>query len=90
MTSTLKLSIIVSGLLLATLLAPARADTSAGAELFKNSCARCHGPDPRQLKTATDDIAELLKSGSIRRHRFSLSDQDLSTLMAYLLEARSD
>jgi mono/diheme cytochrome c family protein len=61
----------------------AYADELQGAKLFQNNCARCHA-SPAGIKADPANIPAILKSGSIRRHRFSLSDDDINTITAYL------
>jgi hypothetical protein len=52
-------------------------------EFFQQTCARCHHSGPDAFRTSPDKIPDLLRSGSIRQHRFSLSEEELEKLMVY-------
>lgn len=61
-------------------------DTSAqrGAAVYDKQCASCHGSTPARLKTPPDEVPALLRSGTVRAHRFSLADADMQALLDYL------
>jgi hypothetical protein len=48
----------------------------------------CHDPRPATLKTPADKVPDLLRSGTIRSHRFTLEDADMQALVDYLKESR--
>lgn len=60
------------------------ADRDAGQQLFEASCARCHS---QGLSTAPDELAAVLRTRSIPRHRFVLSDEQVRQLAEYLRTA---
>ena len=70
-------------------LLPACADPSAGRALFEQQCQQCHRAGASALRTPVADIPAKLKSGSIRPHRFQLSDNQLRDLEAYLTEIKA-
>ncbi len=59
------------------------AQSSDGAQLFSNNCMQCHR-NPAVIRTNPDDIAALLKTGSIRPHRFRLMDNEIDKIVQYL------
>jgi len=64
----------------------ARADdaiASPGRTLFEQNCQRCHGATPT-FKTRADELAGFLRAGTVRPHRFTLSDAELEQLAAYV------
>lgn len=73
-------------------LAPAAAAGDAelrrGESVYAQSCADCHGSQPGGLKTAPEQISDLLRAGKVRAHRFSLDEADLQALAEYLKSAR--
>jgi mono/diheme cytochrome c family protein len=60
------------------------ADVGKGQTAFQSTCVRCHTAGPTGLKTPPGDLAAVLKSGTIRKHRFMLSDTDIEDLTAYV------
>jgi len=58
---------------------------SEGERQFQQHCSRCH-QSPRQLETPADQIFNMLKSGSIRLHRFELDDETIRHIVAYISE----
>lgn len=63
-------------------------DIERGARVYDSQCVYCHDADPAKLKTPASQVPDLLRSGQIRAHRFTLEDADLQALVAYLKEAR--
>ncbi|PKM05260.1 MAG: Ni/Fe hydrogenase [Gammaproteobacteria bacterium HGW-Gammaproteobacteria-7] len=55
-----------------------------GAAVYDSQCASCHGSIPASLKTPPDMVAPMLRSGKVPAHRFSLTDDDMQALLAYL------
>lgn len=56
-----------------------------GQHLYEDNCAYCHSTDPSEFKTEPGNIAELLRSGSIRSHRrLEFSNDQLNILEKYL------
>ncbi len=74
--------------LLSILPAIAMAQPDTGKMLFESRCARCHA-GPASLKTAPNRVAELLRAGTVRQHRFVLSGTQLSAIAEYLRAAES-
>lgn len=75
----------------ATALAASKLGTSSterGAAVYDGNCVYCHDADPASLKTPSDEVPSLLRSGKIRSHRFTLEDADMQALVDYLKEAR--
>lgn len=72
--------------------APAVAASDAelrhGESVYAQRCAHCHGSQPGGLKTAPEQIPDLLRAGKVRAHRFSLDEADLQALAEYLKSAR--
>jgi mono/diheme cytochrome c family protein len=62
------------------------ADAAAGRQVYEATCARCHGPTPIQFSTEPDALGEFLQSGSVRSHRFSLSETEIEALVRYVTE----
>jgi|GEM_PF-4734797 len=75
-------------LLLGILPVVAVAQAETGKTLFESRCARCHD-GPASLKTEPDRVAALLRAGTVRQHRFTLSGTQLSAIAEYLRTARS-
>jgi hydrogenase small subunit len=72
-------------------LAAAQRGTSSverGAAVYDGNCVYCHETNPAKLKTPPQDVPALLRSGSIRSHRFTLDDGDMQALVNYLKESR--
>jgi hydrogenase small subunit len=72
-------------------LAAAQAGKSSverGAAVYDSNCVYCHDPRPATLKTPADKVPDLLRSGTIRSHRFTLEDADMQALVDYLKESR--
>ena len=72
-------------------LAAAQAGKSSverGAAVYDSNCVYCHDPHPATLKTPADKVPDLLRSGTIRSHRFTLEDADMQALVDYLKESR--
>ncbi len=59
-----------------------------GAELYQSQCIYCHDADPVHFRTATDDIAGLFESGTLRAHRFKLDSEETRALVEYFRESR--
>jgi mono/diheme cytochrome c family protein len=76
-------------LLLALPAAAFAADASKGQAVFQSNCVRCHSGGPVALKTQPGDLAAVLKSGTIRKHRFMLGDADIEDLTAYVESLRA-
>jgi len=55
---------------------------SAGHTLFEQNCQRCHGATPA-FKTRADELAGFLRAGTVRPHRFTLSNVELEQIAAY-------
>jgi mono/diheme cytochrome c family protein len=55
----------------------------AGRALFENNCKCCHGTPPNFM-TRPDELADFLRAGTVRLHRFTLDDRELEQLAAYL------
>lgn len=68
--------------------AAAAAQAESGQALFETRCARCHA-NPAGLKTVPTRVAGVLRDGSVRQHRFTLSDVELKALTDYLAAARA-
>ena len=68
---------------------PACADPDAGRALFEARCIRCHGGGAATLKTTPAQLPAVLTSGTLRAHRFTLSDRDIAALQAYLTQVKS-
>lgn len=60
--------------------------TQQGAEVFDSHCASCHA-NPASLKTPPTDVSALLRSNTVRSHRFSLDEPDMQALLEYLKDA---
>ena len=60
--------------------------TQQGAEVFDSNCASCH-TNPARLKTPPTDVPALLRSNTVRSHRFSLDEPDMQALVEYLKDA---
>lgn len=80
----------LAGLLAGPLLLPVHADTTAGRLLFERQCSDCHRAGPGALRTPVAQIPALLKAGTVRRHRFSLTEDQLQELAAYLTGIKAD
>lgn len=61
---------------------------SSDNEFFEQTCARCHHSGPDAFHTSPDKIPDLLRSGSIRQHRFSLSEEELEKITVYFSQQR--
>lgn len=71
-------------LLLASPFAALAADAIQGKILYQSTCVRCHRADQGRLQTPPDQMAEVLRSGRINPHRFTLSETELDNLVEYL------
>jgi hydrogenase small subunit len=65
-------------------LAAQDASAQRGAAVYDKQCASCHGSTPAKLKTPVDEVPALLRSGTVRSHRFDLADADKQALLEYL------
>lgn len=81
--------LIVASVLASQAALTACADPSAGRTLFDEQCSVCHRAGASALHTSAAEIPDLLQSGSIRPHRFQLSDGQLRDLEAYLAEVQA-
>lgn len=52
-------------------------------ELFKNTCASCHH-SPDAVRKSENVISNALTPGIVRKHRFTLTDEEKSILIQYL------
>lgn len=75
------------GLLMTWAAAVCPADVSTGRTLFDNTCMRCHRSGPAGFDTPVEAMPDVLGSGTIRAHRFQLSDSQLQALVEYLTQA---
>ena len=64
------------------------ANSAEGDKLFQQYCARCH-QTATAIKTSPDEIMPLLKSGTIRPHRFSIDDDTLEAIVSYIKQVNS-
>jgi hypothetical protein len=55
-----------------------------GASLFYENCARCHRDGPRSVLAPANKLEDILKSGSIRQHRFNLTNEEISIITDYI------
>lgn len=56
-----------------------------GQHLYEDNCVYCHSENPNEFTTPADDIAKLLRSGSIRSHnRLDFSDDQLNILQQFI------
>ena len=62
-------------------------EISAGKAIFDRLCANCH-QTPTSIKTSTAELKTRLSSGSIRQHRFQLSDDELVQVTEYIKSVR--
>ncbi|MFO8024650.1 c-type cytochrome [Thiohalophilus sp.] len=84
-TPSTRLSILCSiGIMFST---PA-VSAAEGKHLFQQHCSRCH-QTPAKLTTPPDQLPELLRSDTIRPHRFELDDEALRHIVAYINQERS-
>lgn len=74
----------ISLLLLAFPLGALGADAIQGKILYQSTCVRCHRTDQGRLQTPPSQVPEVLRSGRISPHRFTLSETDLDNLVEYL------
>lgn len=76
-------------LLTGSLIFPGSQALASGSDrLFEQHCSRCHRT-ATQFKTPPNEIASLLKAGTIRQHRFTLDDETIQTIVDYLQEQNS-
>ena len=61
----------------------ATADSNSDAQLFNTTCARCH-TSAANIKTDIAHVPAILRSGSVRQHRFTLSDSEIDIIIQYL------
>lgn len=61
--------------------------TERGAQVYDSQCVYCHDADPAKLATPPEAVPELLRSGRIRSHRFTLEEADMQALVDYLKKA---
>ncbi len=82
--------LVTGGLTMLLIMLPtvAVAQAETGKTLFESNCARCHAA-PTGLKTEPDRVAALLRAGTVRQHRFTLSNTQLSAIAEYLRAAGS-
>lgn len=85
-----KTGIIVSILLFNTMVLfntpPAFA--SNGDKLFQQHCSRCHS-SPERIKTPSNQINPVLKSETIRTHRFTLDEPTIQSIIEYIGKQQS-
>lgn len=55
-----------------------------GESLFRENCARCHQAGPQSFSAPANKLEQILKSGSIRPHRFSLSVENIKLITDYI------
>lgn len=75
-------------MLCAFLLLPGTGFTIDGETLFNARCLQCHSPGAAGLKSLPETARQILTNGSIRKHRFSLSADEVEALINYLVESR--
>ncbi|MDZ7804263.1 cytochrome c [Thiohalophilus sp.] len=61
---------------------------SDGAGLFQQHCAQCHRSASR-IKSAPEQIAELLNGKTIRQHRFNLDEATVRVIVEYIKQQKS-
>lgn len=59
-----------------------------GAAVYDSNCVYCHDANPASLNTPSEEVPGLLRSGTIRSHRFTLKETDMQALVNYLKETR--
>lgn len=59
-----------------------------GERLYQQHCSRCHQSASR-LPVAPGKVADVLQSGTIRQHRFSLDDAALQSIVEYIKQQKS-
>jgi hydrogenase small subunit len=57
--------------------------TQRGAAVYDSHCAACHA-NPASLGTPPEEMGTLLRSDTVRSHRFTLDEPDMQTLLEYL------
>lgn len=71
------------------ILLPACADPAAGERLFADQCSRCHRGAITSLAASPEQLADKLRAGTVRSHRFELSDAQIRDLAAHLAALRA-
>ena len=64
------------------------AHAGEGETLFKSRCQQCHKAGATSLSSTPDTIKQILTTGTIRPHRFSLSATEIEALTMYIAQAR--
>ena len=87
--------LVIASIWVTTATVPVAADTATGPDatttgkaIFDKTCTACHQTGPTILKTAPDQVTEILQSGMIRAHHFKLTDAQIKDLVEYLTAAR--
>jgi mono/diheme cytochrome c family protein len=55
-----------------------------GSELFTARCSQCHKDDSIFNNKSAEQIRKTLVSGTVKKHRFVLSSDEIDALTAYL------
>ncbi len=76
---------ITTLVLLGTLVASAAFASSEGENLFKRYCITCHA-NVDTVRIGRTKIQDALRPGTIKKHRFTLTDNEQDALLNYLLE----
>lgn len=58
-----------------------------GRAVYEGNCVYCHSDNPASLETPAEQVPDLLRSGEVRSHRFTLEDADMQALVDYLKES---
>lgn len=78
-----KITLFLFLLIEITLLISLPAKASEGADAFQQNCSRCHNTAD-SFTTAHENIAAVLTSGSVRKHRFTLEDKTIQLIVSYI------
>jgi mono/diheme cytochrome c family protein len=55
-----------------------------GASLFYENCAKCHRDGAQSIQAPVNSLESILTSGTIRQHRFRLTNEELKALITYI------
>ena len=61
-----------------------------GADVFEQKCKVCHTAGPASYQSNTQQIAAILTEGSNQYHHFKLTENEVSLVLEYITQQKTD
>lgn len=88
-TANQTMTIVVTAILAAQLFSSSVL-AHTGADVFEHYCKECHTGGPGSIQSDLQQIAIILKGGSIHSHHFKLTESEMNLVLEYFKSSKTD